>query len=254
LRIGTVLSFILGFGLYGSTFIIPIYTQSILGWTALQAGALMIPSAVATAVMMPFIGKLIAKGVKQQYLVSLGFFIFFIYSFWGYKLLTPDTGEANFFWMLIVRGLGLSLLFIPITTLSLSTLKGKEIGQGASFTGMMRQLGGSFGIALITTFITNSSAKYVANLANHLDANDWEVQQRISQLKTGFMIKGMTPDVALQSAYKSLQYSIQKQAAVLSYMDVFLYLGILFLICIPIMLFTKQRKSKEKIDISSAMH
>jgi DHA2 family multidrug resistance protein len=68
------------------------------------------------------------------------------------------------------------------------------------------------------------------------------------------MIKGMTPDVALQSAYKSLQYSIQKQAAVLSYMDVFLYLGILFLICIPIMLFTKQRKSKEKIDISSAMH
>ncbi|MBS1571084.1 MAG: DHA2 family efflux MFS transporter permease subunit, partial [Bacteroidetes bacterium] len=254
LRIGTILSFILGFGLYGSTFIIPIYTQSILGWTALQAGALMIPSAVATAVMMPFIGKLIAKGVKQQYLVSLGFFIFFIYSFWGYKLLTPDTGEANFFWMLIVRGLGLSLLFIPITTLSLSTLKGKEIGQGASFTGMMRQLGGSFGIALITTFITNSSAKYVANLANHLDANDWEVQQRITQLKTGFMIKGMTPDVALQSAYKSLQYSIQKQAAVLSYMDVFLYLGILFLICIPIMLFTKQRKSKEKIDISSAMH
>ncbi|WP_124641744.1 DHA2 family efflux MFS transporter permease subunit [Amniculibacterium aquaticum] len=254
LRIGTVLSFILGFGLYGSTFIIPIYTQGVLGWTALQAGALMIPSAIATAIMMPFIGKLISKGVKQQYLVSIGFFIFFIYSFWGYKLLTPDTGEGDFFWMLIVRGLGLSLLFIPITTLSLSTLKGKEIGQGAAFTGMMRQLGGSFGIALITTFIANQSAKYSANLANHLDVNDWEVQQRILQMKSGFMSKGMGPDVALQSAYKALQFSIQKQAAVLSYMDVFLYLGILFLICIPFMLLIRQSKSKEKIDIGSAMH
>jgi DHA2 family multidrug resistance protein len=87
-----------------------------------------------------------------------------------------------------------------------------------------------------------------------LDINDFDVQQRISQLKSNFILKGMPPDVALKSAYKSLQFSIQKQAAVLSYMDVFLYLGVLFLICIPIMLFIKQRKSKEKIDISSAMH
>lgn len=254
LRIGTILSFILGFGLYGSTFIIPIYTQSILGWTALQAGALMIPSALATAFMMPFIGKLITKGVKQQYLVSIGFLIFFIYSLWGYKILTPDTGESAFFWMLIVRGCGLGLLFIPITTLSLSTLKGKEIGEGAAFTGMMRQLGGSFGIALITTFVSRQSSKYSANLANHLDVNDFDVQQRIAQMKSAFMIKGMPPDVALQSAYKSLEYSIAKQAAVLSYMDVFLYLGVLFLICIPFMLFIKQRKSKEPMDLGSAMH
>ncbi len=254
LRIGTILSFILGFGLYGSTFIIPIYTQSILGWTALQAGALMIPSALATAFLMPFIGKLITKGVKQQYLVSIGFFIFFIYSFWGYKLLTPDTGEQDFFWMLIVRGIGLGLLFIPITTLSLSTLKGKEIGEGAAFTGMMRQLGGSFGIAIITTFVSTQSARYSANLSNHLDVNDFDVQQRIAQLKGSFMIKGMTPDVALQSAYKSLELSVLKQATVMSYMDVFLYLGILFLICIPFMLLIKQRKSKEPIDVGSAMH
>jgi DHA2 family multidrug resistance protein len=123
LRIGTVMSFILGFGLYGSTFIIPLYTQSILGWTALQSGALMIPAALTTAFMMPIIGKLLTRGAKQQILVSLGLFIFFIYSFWGYKLLTPDTGKDAFFWMLIVRGAGLGLLFIPITSLSLSTLK-----------------------------------------------------------------------------------------------------------------------------------
>ncbi|TXF74947.1 DHA2 family efflux MFS transporter permease subunit [Chryseobacterium sp.] len=254
LRIGTAMSFILGFGLYGSTFIVPLYTQSILGWTALQSGALMIPAALTTAFMMPIIGKLLTKGVKQQILVSLGLLIFFVYSFWGYKILTPDTGERDFFWMLMVRGAGLGLLFIPITSLSLSTLKGQEIGQGAAFTGMMRQLGGSFGIAAITTFIANQTSIHKANIAQHLDANSFDVQQRLMGLKASFMAKGFSPDVALQSAYKILDLSVLKQASVLSYMDVFLYLGILFLICIPFVLFVKERKSREPIDVSEAMH
>lgn len=254
LRIGTIMSFILGFGLYGSTFIVPLYTQSILGWTALQSGALMIPAALTTAFMMPIIGRLLTRGVKQQFLVALGFLIFFIYSYWGYKIITPDTSKDAFFWMLIVRGAGLGLLFIPITSLSLSTLKGQEIGQGAAFTGMMRQLGGSFGIAAITTFISNQSSKHAANLSSHLDANSLDVQQRIAGMKAMFMGKGMTPDVALEAAYKALQFSVAKQAAVLSYMDVFLYLGLLFLICIPFVLFVKERKGREPIDLSEAMH
>lgn len=254
LRLGTIMSFILGFGLYGSTFIIPLYTQSILGWTALQSGSLMIPAALTTAFMMPLIGRLLSRGVKQQYLVSLGLLIFFLYSFWGYKILTPDTGKSDFFWMLIVRGMGLGLLFIPITTLALSTLKGQEIGQGASFTGMMRQLGGSFGIALITTFISNQTTKHAAYLSEHLHSYDLNVQQRIAALQASFMGKGMTSDTALQSAYKILDLSVLKQASVLAYMDVFLYLGIMFLICIPFVLLVKQKKGREPIDVSESMH
>ena len=249
LRIGTVMSFILGFGLYGSTFIVPLYTQSVMGWTALESGALMIPAALTTAVMMPIIGRLLTRGVKQQILVSLGLLLFFVYSFWGYNIITPDTGKAAFFWMLIVRGAGLGLLFIPITSLALSTLKGQEIGQGASFTGMMRQLGGSFGIAAITTFISNQTSIHRAALVSHLDANDLDVQQRIAGMKAMFQAKGFTPDVALQSAYKLLDLSVLKQATVLSYMDVFLYLGLLFLVCIPFVLFVKERKGKGKANI-----
>ncbi|MBS1729303.1 MAG: DHA2 family efflux MFS transporter permease subunit [Bacteroidetes bacterium] len=254
LRIGTVMSFVLGFGLYGSTFIIPLYTQSTLGWTALQAGMLMIPSAVTTAIMMPIIGKLLQKGIKQQYLVSIGLLIFFIYSFWGFKIISADTSSESFFWMLIVRGIGLGLLFIPITTLALSTLQGQEIGQGASFTGMMRQLGGSFGVAAITTFISRENMIHRSALVNHLDINDPLVQQRVSALQHGFMSKGMSFDVALQSAYKAIDFSVSKQAIVLSYMDVFLYLGILFLICIPLILLAKRRKPGTKLDLSEAMH
>jgi DHA2 family multidrug resistance protein len=253
LRIGTILSFIMGFGLYGSTFIIPLYTQSTLGWTAQQAGMLMIPAALTTAFTMPIIGRLLQKGVPQQYLIAAGMFLFFVFTFWGYKILTPNTDADSFFWMLIVRGLGMGMLFIPITTLSLSTLKGQQIGQGAAFTGMMRQLGGSFGVAAITTFMARQNMVHRNALVSKLDINSPQVQQRVSAMQHGFMAKGLTADVALKSSYKSLDYMVMKQAGVLSYMDVFLYLGLMFLICIPIILMVKGSK-KHKIDISEAMH
>lgn len=251
LRLGTIMSFILGFGLYGSTFIVPLYTQSVLGWTALESGALMIPAALTTAVMMPIIGRLLTRGVRQQLLVALGLLLFFAYSFWGYKIITPNTGKSDFFWMLIVRGAGLGLLFIPITSLALSTLKGQEIGQGAAFTGMMRQLGGSFGIAAITTFISNQTSIHRAALTSHLDANSFDVQQRLNGLIASFQAKGFSVDQAHGAAYKILDLSVMKQATVLSYMDVFLYLGFLFLVCIPFVLLVREKKSKEPIDLGS---
>jgi DHA2 family multidrug resistance protein len=97
LRVGTIMTFILGFGLYGSTFIIPIYTQSVLGFTATDAGLLLIPSSITTGLMMPVIGKLLQRGVPQKYLVTGGFAIFFIYSLWMYLVMTPDTGTEHFF-------------------------------------------------------------------------------------------------------------------------------------------------------------
>lgn len=253
LRVGTILSFLLGFGLYGSTFIIPLYTQSTLGWTAEDAGMLFIPSGIATAIMMPVIGKLLQRGVKQQYLVAGGLIIFFIYSLWAYKILTPDTPADAFWWLLIVRGLGLSMLFIPITTLALSTLYGPQIGEGAAFTGMMRQLGGSFGVATITTFISQQKMVHRSDLISNLDVTNPILQQRISVMQKGFMSKGMPADLALHSTYQSLEYLVTKQAMVLSYMDVFLYLGVLFLICVPFVLLVKNKK-KEKIDLSQGFH
>ena len=245
LRVGTILSFILGFGLYGSTFIIPLYTQSTLGWTATQAGELLIPSALTTAFMMPIIGKLLQRGLRQQYMVAFGMLMFFFFCFWGYKILTPDTGQGAFFWMLILRGFAMGMLFIPITTLSLSTLSGRQIGEGAAFTGMMRQLGGSFGIAMITTFMARRNMMHRSDLVSKLDITNPDLQNKITAFEHGFMAKGMTPEVAMQSAYKALDYSVLKQAAVMSYMDVFLYIGVMFLICIPFVLIVKGKRNKQ---------
>ena len=91
--------------------------------------------------------------------------------------------------MLITRGVGFGLLFIPITTLSLSTLKGQDIGQGAAFTGMMRQLGGSFGVATITTFLSRQNMVHRNALISHLDVNASNVQQQVSGLQHDFMAK-----------------------------------------------------------------
>jgi len=241
LRISTIMSFILGFGLYSSTFIIPLYTQSILGWTATQAGLLFVPAALTTAVMMPFIGQLLQRGVKQQYLVSLGLLTFFFFCFWGHNILTPDTPRDTFFWPLILRGVAMGMLFIPITTLSLSTLKGRQIGEGAAFTGMMRQLGGSFGVAIVSTFMVRRTMMHRNDIVSKLDITNPTVQSTVTGMQQSFSMKGHDPRTALQA----LDYAVMKQASVLSYMDVFLFVGALFLVCIPFVLLVRGKSNKQ---------
>ncbi|MES2730135.1 MAG: DHA2 family efflux MFS transporter permease subunit [Bacteroidota bacterium] len=252
LAIGTILSFVLGFGLYASVFIIPVFTQSILGFTSLQTGALLIPGALCTGFMMPIVGKLIAKGVSQKYMIAVGFTLFFVFTFMTYKVLTPLTGEDDFYWPLIIRGLGLGLLFVPITTLSLSALKGKDIAQGAGITAMMRQLGGAFGVAIISTYITQRAYTHRSNLLSHLSVYDPTVQERLTMLTRSFMAKGSTLMQAQKQMYGALEGTIYKQTMILTYMDVFLMLGGFFLVCVPFVLLIK--KGQTKINPAEAAH
>src|SRR6202012_1067705 len=252
LRVGTLLTFILGFGLYGSTFVIPLYTQGTLGWTAEEAGLLLVPSALATAAMMPTMGQILQRGVKQQYLISGGMLLFFVFCLWSYHLLTNDTGKGAFFWSLIVRGIGMGMLFVPITSLSLSSLKGPDIAQGVAFTGMMRQLGGSVGVALISTFMARRNQLHRMDLVSKLNVDDPTVQQRVQGLQHQLIAQGVPSNIALQKAWTSLDGLVTAQAGILSYMDVFLYLGILFLACIPFVLMV--RESKGQAPSAAGMH
>jgi MFS transporter, DHA2 family, multidrug resistance protein len=252
LKVGIIMASILGFGLYASTFLIPIYTQSVLRWSAYDAGLLLIPSSIMTGFMMPVVGKMIQRGISQKYMITIGFLVFFIFAFWMSRVLSPDTGEAHMFWPLILRGIGLGLLFVPITSLSLSTLKGKEIGDGAAFTGMMRQLGGSFGIAIITTLIARFNQYHRVDLVSKLDKTKYVVQSQVENLQRGFMAKGATFNQALNKANQVLELKVMKQANVLSFIDIFMYLGVIFLLCIPVVLILKTGKSK--VDPSELMH
>lgn len=251
LRIGVILSFIMGFGLYGSTFVIPLYTQSILHWNAFQAGMLMVPSSLMVAFMMPVVGKLIQGGASQKLLITGGMLIFFLFCLGCYGIMTPNTSGDDFFWPLMLRGVGMGFLSVPVSVMSLSTLKGVQIGQGAAFTGMLRQLGGSFGVALISTFISRQNMAHRSTLVSKLDIYNPDVQHRVAQLKGGMIAKGMAPNVAEKTALTMLDGTVSVQATIMSYMDVFIMIGGMFLVCVPLVIIFVKR-SKTKVSLADA--
>jgi len=106
---------------------------------------------------------------------------------------------------------------------------------------------------LITTYMARKNMSHRSDLVSHLDANNPAVQQRVQAMQHSFINKGMNTDIALKSAYASLERMVTKQAAVLSYMDVFMFLCIMFLVCVPFVLMVKGNKGK-KVDLSEAMH
>ncbi|HEY0175819.1 MAG TPA: MFS transporter, partial [Pedobacter sp.] len=221
--------------------------------TAQQAGLLQLPSTLFVAVMMPVVAILIQKGVQQKYLIAIGMFIFYIFCMMCYRIITPDTSSGDFFWPLMVRGLGMGLLSVPVSTMSLSTLKGQEIGQGAAFTGMMRQLGGSFGVALISTFLSRETSIHRVDVVSHLQVNDVSVQNRISLLARGMRSHGLDSLTSRNTAYQMLDNSVMTQATLLSYMDVFMMVGIVFVVFVPfVLLFVK--RSKSKVNLADAAH
>jgi len=239
LAVGTVFTFILGFGLYSSVFIFPVFAQNLLGFTAMQTGLILLPGSLATALMMPVVGKMLQKGVPPQLMNAAGFICFFGFTY----MLSHSTlasGRGDFFWPLILRGVGLALLFVPLTTTALSGLRGKDIPQGAGLTNMMRQLGGSFGIALVTTYIQKRSWAHRTTLLSHISQYDPAVRERLSAITSGMVSKGSALYQAQQQAYGALEGAVMRQTFLLTYMDAFRIVGIFFILCIPLLLLFKR--------------
>ncbi|RSK31088.1 DHA2 family efflux MFS transporter permease subunit [Hymenobacter metallilatus] len=252
LAIGAFLSFILGFGLFASVFVFPIFCQRILGFTAEQTGYLLLPGALLSGFMMPVVGKMIQSGVPQKFILPVGFATFFIFSYWMSTQISPTAGESDFFWPLILRGFGLALLFLPITTMSLSGISGKDAGQAAGLTGMIRQLGGSFGVALVGTYLERSIAQNRVGIASHVSLYDPETQQRLQGLTASFMSKGASLLDAQQQAYAALSGMIMKQTSIVTYGQTFLMIGTFFLLCLPLILLVQRPKPGEKVDLNAA--
>jgi len=241
LAVGTLFTFILGFGLYSSIFIFPVFAQNLLGFTAMQTGLILLPGGIATAIMMPIVGKLLQRRVPAQLMNALGFVSFFIFTYMLSRS-TLASGRANFFWPLIFRGVGLGLLFVPLTTLALSNLRGKDIAQGAGLTNMMRQLGGSFGVALIATYVEKRSWAHRQSLLAHVSIYEPTVRERLNAIVQALMAKGSTLVEAQRQAYGALEGIVAKQTFLLTYMDAFRIVGVFFLLCIPLLLLFKRRR------------
>jgi DHA2 family multidrug resistance protein len=252
LAVGAFLSFVLGFGLFASVFVFPIFTQRILGFSAEQTGWILLPGALASGFMMPIVGRMLMAGVPQKAMLPVGFAIFFAFTFWMGAKISPTAGEQDFFWPLIVRGVGLGLIFMPITTMSLAGLQGRDAGQAAGLTGMIRQLGGSFGVAIVGTYLERSVQSNRVALLPNISLYNTETAQRVQAFTQSFLNKGLPLDQAKQAAYAALEGVLMKQVSLITYTQIFYALGIFFISCVPLILFVKRNRPGEKIDMNAA--
>jgi len=248
LSISAIMTFVLGFGLFSAVFVFPLYAQRIIGYSAFQTGTMLLPGTLMAAMISPFLGKMLQSGLRPQYLIITGFLFSAIF---GYLMSGSNlqTGGAYFFIPLIFRGLGAALLIVPLTALAVSELKPSDIPQGAALNNMMRQMGGSFGIALINTYIANRAAANRTSLITHVTSGDSQTYQRMQSFIGNFMAHGANYLRAAQQAIGALESTVVRQTYLLSYMDAFLLLAIMNACCIPLVLITIKKRDANKPQV-----
>lgn len=239
--IGSIFGFIMGFGLYASVFVFPLFLQNLLGYSAMQTGLILLPGALTAGLMMPVVGFLLKKNISARFMAALGFLIFFIFT-WQMSSQSLESGAVDFYWPLILRGIGLGCLSVPINTIALMGLHGHELAEGTGFISITKKLGASFGIALVSTFLDWRNALHWTRLDSNLTRFDDTVRSHVSNLYHGFVASGSESAVAHQQAYKAMAGTAMKQAQMMSFNDIFLGVGIFFLCCIPFLLLTYDTK------------
>jgi DHA2 family multidrug resistance protein len=235
LAAGSLYSGILGMGLYGTLFAVPLFAQGILGFSATQTGWLLAPGALASAVTMILLGKISTK-IDARILIGIGAVGS---SLVMYKLanITPQTGTDDLFMPLVWRGAVTVLMFLPLSLAALGPLPKQDISSGSGFYNLTRQLGGSVGIALLTTLLQQREAFHQNVLLSKLTPYSLETKQRLDLLTGAYQNSGSDAATAHQQALQTLQQLVNIQAAVLSYADIFRFVGIVFLCSLPLLLF-----------------
>jgi DHA2 family multidrug resistance protein len=234
----------LGFGLYGGVFIFPQFTQNILGFSATQTGLVLLPGGIATTVAVIVCGRLLNGPkalVDPRILIVTGVAIFMT-SMWMLGHLTIQSGESDTQFALIIRGAGLGFLFTPINNIAYGSIPPRQAQQASGLINLTRQLGGSFGIAIIGTYITNMTVYHRTMLSQHINAAGQETATRLQAISAGLVAHGYPPAVAKGAALGSLNRLVTAQAATMSYNDGFLLILLCFAVTAPAILLLRSPK------------
>ena len=238
--LGAVLMFFSGVTLYSLTAIIPLFLQTLMGYTALQSGITMIPRGIGALIAMPIAGRLVGR-FQGRYLAALGFLVFGAAAFALTRLslnLTPGT----LFWPLFLTGVSIAFMFVPLNTLALGALKPEEIGNASGIFNLMRNVGGSVGISLATTITARREQLHQTTLTAHLTPYDTAYQSSLHSLAHVFGTQAGAA-TAQQQATASLYHSLVTQANLLAYLDSFRLFGVLCLACVAAALLLKKAKN-----------
>jgi len=221
--------------------VLPVYLQNLQNFTAEQTGFVILPGALASAFTMATMGRTTGK-FDARLSILAGVSIFAL-AMWKHAHFTTDSGMSDFFWPLIFRGVGLGLIFVPLTNLALADLPMSKIPNGTGLFNLMRQLGGSVGIAISATLVQRFAAIHRADLiANVTQYND-VARERIAGITAALIAKGTAVPLAGSKALAVVDIQVTRQALMLSFEQLFLLFGACFVLSLPLLLLMHKSKS-----------
>jgi DHA2 family multidrug resistance protein len=244
--VGVFLMTVVGFALYGSLVLLPLMLQTLFGYSSLAAGEAMAPRGVGSLFMMPLVGVMTAY-IDPRKLLSVGLVVGGLTMLWLGEV-NLDAGYWDFVWPQVLQGLGLSLLFVPLTTVSMATIEPQRMGYATSLFNLMRNIGGSVGIAVTGTMLARRRQAFGSMLGEHVTLFDPATNEMMAQLKAAFLARTGDAVAATNQAYVVLYGMVQRQAAMVSFVMIFRLLGILFFVMVPLVLLMRKPQGPRSIS------
>ena len=224
LGVSTVVAFVLGVGLYGCVYLIPQYLGTVQRYSPLLIGETLVWVGWPQLLIFPLLPFLMKK-FDMRLLIFVGSLIF-AYSCYMDVYMDPSTGKPEFIVSNIVRALGQPFTIVPVTSLATATLAPKDAGEGSAIFNMFRNLGGSVGIAILSTVTTRREQFHDFRIGERVGIYDLAVQGRLAETQARFMALGFDEQTALRQAYGVLKQAVRKSANVMAYNDAFLVVAI----------------------------
>jgi len=235
---GVFLMTVLGFVLYGSMLLLPIFLQTLLGYPALDAGIAMAPRGLGSFLMMPIVGTVLGKFDPRKVLAAG--LVGASWSLYALSRLSLDAGYWDIFWPQFIQGACLAMLFVPLTTATMDPIPREEMGNATSMFNLMRNIGGSIGIASATTYLFRRQQMHTNLLGAHVSPYSPMTRVYEKGLQAAMEARGLDPVTAANSAYGALWGMVQRQASMLSFVDTFLAMAVVFLLVLPLLFLMKR--------------
>jgi len=228
---GVFLISMLGFVLYSSLVLLPIYLQTLLGYPAYNAGLALSPRGIGSLATTPLAGYLTGKTDPRR-LLAFGLVLGSLTMF-DLSGLNLNAGYLDILWPQVFQGVALSFLFIPLMALSMSRISKEKMGNATSLFNLMRNIGGSCGIAIMTTFLARRSQMHQNRLVANITAGDPKTRETLQQMQAWFQAHGADSYTAARKGLAAVYGMVQRQAAMLSFVEAFWVMGVMFLVMLP---------------------
>jgi DHA2 family multidrug resistance protein len=234
---GVLMITTLGAVLYGTTAALPIFLQTLMGYPALESGLALSPRGIGALVTTALVGRLVGR-VRNRVLITLGFFLLALSSFWlGNINLQIDRWDV--IWPSVLNGVAISFIFTPLTTAAVGHLRQEQMGNATGIYNLMRNLGGSFGIALVSTLLVRRAQVHQALMVGHLTPFDPIYNERLAV--TSQALASQSGAVLAHAQAQGLIYgSLLNQASLWAFVENFRLFGVVCIACIPLVLLFKR--------------